>query len=111
VLTYPQAAALNHPLFKVTEVQFRVVGGKPDEIIPIPPLHPALPLSTETSVHLAGKEIGKRKGPHRKRDWLKNEFTFGVESRRRVSIHLDLYLYDLASRDSADQLLGGFYGQ
>ena len=56
-------SGLPHPLLEMREVHFRMVGGKPDKIIPVPSLDPAFPFAAECGVHFAGKEIGQTERP------------------------------------------------
>ena len=87
---------LAHPLLEMGDAQLRVIGRKPDEIVPVPALDPALPFAAENGVHLTGEQIGKDKCPDRKRNRLQDKLVFRSKAGRRIRINLDLDLQDLA---------------
>jgi len=54
---------LTHPLLEMREVELRMTGREPDEIVPVPALDPALPFPAQNGVHFPGKEVGQAKRP------------------------------------------------
>src|ERR1039457_1237943 len=88
-------------------MQLWMVGGIPDQIIPVASLDPVLPFAEENCVHLAGKKVGKRVATHGKRDRLEQIARLGRKVRRRISVHLNLYLQHLPGWNPSGNFIAG----
>ena len=100
-------AGLAHARLQMAKMHLRMMGRVPNQVVPIPPFHPALPLPAENGVQFARKQVRQAVHAHAERDRLQQVPALGLEPARRIRIHLQFDLQRLARRKPAQQLIRG----
>ena len=104
-------AGLAHARLQMAKIYLRMTGRVPNEIVPIPPFDPALPLPAENGVQLARKQVGQPIDAQAERDRLEQVPALGLEPARRVRVHLQFDFQRLARRKPAKQFIPGIDGE
>jgi hypothetical protein len=74
----------------MAQIHARMAGRMPNEIAPVPALHPALPLPAQNRVQLARKKIGQPIKAQAQRNRLEQAPAFCFEPARGIRIRLDI---------------------